>query len=46
VRAYSPAPENVFLRKQLALCLERQVKPWRATDATRLTLVVLARFIE
>src|SRR5262249_11423762 len=32
--------------KQLALYLERQVKPRRASNATRLTLVVLARFIE
>jgi putative transposase len=40
------AAENLFLRKQLALYVERQVKPRRATNATRLTLVVLARFIE
>jgi putative transposase len=40
------AAENLFLRKQLALYLEREVKPRRASDATRLTLVVLARFIE
>jgi putative transposase len=40
------AAENLFLRKQLALYLEREVKPRRATDATRVTLVVLARFIE
>src|SRR5262249_7661912 len=40
------AAENLFLRKQLALYLERQVKPRRASDATRLTLVVLGRFIE
>ena len=31
--------ENLFLRKQLALYLERQVKPRRANDATRLTMV-------
>ena len=31
--------ENLFLRKQLALYMERQVKPCRATDATRFTLV-------
>src|SRR5262245_2106394 len=35
------AAENLFLRKQLALYLERQVKPRRATDATRITLVAL-----
>jgi putative transposase len=40
------AAENLFLRKQLAMYLERQVKPRRADDATRITLVVLARFIE
>jgi len=36
------AAENVFLRKQLALYLERQVKPRRADDATRITLVALS----
>jgi putative transposase len=35
--------ENLFLRKQLALYLERKVKPRRARDATRLTLVFLSR---
>ena len=34
--------ENLFLRKQLALYLERKVKPRRASDA-RLTLVFLSR---
>jgi hypothetical protein len=29
--------ENLFLRKQLAMYLERQVKPRRADDATRIT---------
>src|SRR5262245_35664204 len=38
--------ENLFLRKQLALYLERQAKPRRADDATRLTLVALSRFLE
>lgn len=33
------AAENLFLRKQLALYLERQVKPRQADDATRLTLL-------
>ena len=37
------AAENLFLRKQLAMYQERQVKPRRATDATRLTLVWLSR---
>ncbi len=35
--------ENLFLRKQIALYLEREVKPRWATDATRLTLVLLSR---
>jgi len=35
--------ENLFLRKQLALYLERQVKPRRAKVATRLTLVLLSK---
>src|SRR2546422_1992348 len=38
--------ENLFLRKQLALYLERQVRPRRADDATRITLVVLSRLID
>lgn len=37
------AAENLFLRKQLALYRERQVKPRRASDSLRLTLVLLAR---
>ena len=37
------AAENLFLRKQLALYLERQVKPHRAKAATRLALVWLSR---
>jgi putative transposase len=37
------AAENLFLRKQLALYLERRVKPHRARGATRLTLVLLSR---
>ena len=40
------AAENLFLKKQLALYLERQVKPRRADDATRLTLLALSRVIE
>jgi len=34
--------ENLFLRKQLALYLEREVKPRRAHDATRLVLALLS----
>jgi putative transposase len=40
------AAENLFLRKQLALYIERHAKPRRATNATRLTLVLLAHFID
>jgi putative transposase len=40
------AAENLFLRKQLALCQERHVKPRRATDAVRLALVWLARWFD
>lgn len=36
-RAYLAA-EKVFLRKQLALYLEREVRPRRADPATRATL--------
>jgi putative transposase len=38
--------ENLFLRKQLALHLERRAKPRRADDATRIVLVGLSRFLE
>jgi transposase InsO family protein len=34
--------ENIFLRKQLALYLEREVKPRHAGDATRLSMVLLS----
>jgi len=37
------AAESLFLQKQLALYRERQVKPRRASDPMRLTLVLLAR---
>jgi putative transposase len=40
------AAENLFLRKQLALYQERHVKSQRATDATRLSLVWLARWFD
>jgi putative transposase len=40
------AAENLFLRKQLALYRERQVKPRRADDATRMTLVMLSHLID
>jgi hypothetical protein len=35
--------ENIFLRKQLALYVEREKKPHRANNATRLSLVLLSR---
>ena len=35
--------ENLFLRKQLALYLERQVEPRRPRAAAKLTLVLLSR---
>jgi transposase InsO family protein len=37
------AAENLFLRKQLAMYQERNVKPRRANNAARLTLVCLGR---
>lgn len=40
------AAENLFLRKQLALYQERHIKPRRATNATRVTLVWLARWFD
>src|SRR5229473_1223433 len=40
------AAENLFLRKQLAFYVERQVKPRRADDRTRSTLVALSSLIE
>jgi hypothetical protein len=40
------AAENLFLKKQLALYLERQVRSRRADNATRMILVALSRFVE
>ena len=40
------AAENLFLRKQLALYQERQVKPRRATNATRMALVWLGQWVD
>jgi putative transposase len=40
------AAENLFLRKQLALYQERPIKPRRATTATRIALVWLARWFD
>ena len=36
--------ENLFLRRQLALDIERGVKPWRVDSASRLALAFLSRF--
>jgi hypothetical protein len=38
--------ENLFLKKQLALYLERQAKPRRADDETRVALVALSRLVD
>src|SRR5215471_20749732 len=40
------APENLFLRKQLGLYVERRVKPRRATDSVRFTLGQLSRWFD
>ena len=40
------AAENLFLRKQLSLYVERKTKPRRATDAVRFTLAQLSRFFD
>jgi putative transposase len=40
------AAENLFLRKQLVLYRERQVKPRRADDATRIALVMLSNLFD
>ena len=40
------AAENLFLRKQLALYQERQVRPRRPTDATRLTMILLGTLFD
>jgi len=38
--------ENLFLRRQLALYIERGVRPHRVGAATRVSLVVLARLFD
>src|SRR5437899_603484 len=40
------AAENLFLRKQLALYVERKKTPQRATDSIRFTLAQLSRLFE
>jgi putative transposase len=44
--SYSLAAENLFLRKQLALYEDRQVKPRRATHAIRLAMVWLSYWFD
>jgi transposase InsO family protein len=41
-----PRAKNLFLRKQLALYVERQVKPRRADDATLFVLMTLSRLVD
>jgi hypothetical protein len=40
------AAENLFLRKQLACYVERQVRPRRTDNASRIVLVLLSPFID
>ena len=40
------AAENLFLRKQLGLFVERKVKPRRANDSIRFTLARLSRWFD
>src|SRR5437667_6387688 len=40
------AAQNLFLRKQLGLYIERKAKPRRATDSLRFTLARLSRFFD
>src|SRR5437899_7988041 len=40
------AAENLFLRKQLVLYVERNKKPRRATDPIRFTLAYLSRYFD
>ena len=42
----SLAAEVLFLRKQLAFYQERKIKPHRFNDATRLSLLLLARLFD
>jgi len=40
------AAENLFLRKQLACYIERQVRPRRTDNASRIALVLLSQFVD
>jgi putative transposase len=39
------AAENLFLRKQLACYIERQVRPRRTDDASRIALALLSQLV-
>lgn len=38
--------ENIFLRKQLTMYKERNIKPKRANDATRIVMVFLCKLFD
>jgi len=40
------ATENLFLRKQLAYCIERQVRPRRTDNPSRIALVLRSQFVD
>jgi len=40
------AAENLFLRQQLACYVERQVRPRRTDNASRIALVLLSHFVD
>src|SRR4029450_2422611 len=40
------AAENLFLRKQLACYIEREVRPRRADNASRLVLLLPSQFVD
>jgi transposase InsO family protein len=40
------AAENLFLRKQLACYMKRQIRPRRTDNASRITLVLLSPFVD
>jgi len=40
------AAENLFLRKQLACYVERQARPHRTDNASRIAFVLLSSFID
>jgi len=44
--AESVHAENLFLRRQLALYIERGVRPHRVDAATRVSLALLARLFD